>query len=716
MDANEIMQAFDKQYGSAAILPTIALFAGIAIGVIGIIGLIISLIGKGKTTGIGKISSVLTPIELILGIISLLAFAGVTAIILLGTNGITEPNDLFYGFAYTPAKFGMPISENGPIDTVVIITYAIVFALPALLCLGAAVVGFIGKGKAKNAAANITAQPQFTMNAINGQPTPQPNMAQQPVPQPNMTQQPVPQPDMAGQPVPQPDMVQQPVPQPEMAQQPIPQSNMAGQPVPQPDMAQQPAPKKDMISCPVCGNELEADRTFCTKCGVKLALADEEDDNIPSAPVDNSAQTDADIINESQPTDNVIAAAPFAAEPAPASEPAPEVAPINEVTESTPASEPAPEVAPAVEAVPSDTQNATAPAEEYSSYFDAPEPAPETAPETAPENNIGGHICAVCGNVLNENSAFCTKCGTPVNAQPAPEVAPAVEAVPTDTQSTTAPAEDYSGYFDANEPVPENNIGGHICAVCGNVLNENSAFCTKCGTPVNAQPVPEVTPAVEAVPTDTPIKTAPAEDYSGYFDAPETAPASEPAPENNIGGHICMVCGNVLNANSAFCTKCGTPVNAQPAPEVAPAIEAVPADTQSATAPAEDYSGYFGATMPALENNIGGYICTVCGNVLNENSAFCTKCGTPLNAQPAPVEAVQPVPLPVPTNETAQPAPQSNTRFCVVCGNVLNETSAFCTKCGTPVASANSSIACPCCGAKLTKETKFCVKCGTKIL
>ena len=31
MDANEIMQAFDKQYGSASTLPTIALFAGIAI-------------------------------------------------------------------------------------------------------------------------------------------------------------------------------------------------------------------------------------------------------------------------------------------------------------------------------------------------------------------------------------------------------------------------------------------------------------------------------------------------------------------------------------------------------------------------------------------------------------------------------------------------------------------------------------------------------------
>ncbi|MGN0610464.1 MAG: hypothetical protein ACI4JI_01660, partial [Ruminiclostridium sp.] len=203
MDANEIMQAFDKQYGSAATLPTIALFAGIAIGVIGIIGLIVSLIGKGKTTGIGKFSSVLAPIELILGIISLLAFGGVTALILLTTNGILEPNELFFGFAFTPAKIGMPIGENGPVDTVIIITYAIVFALPALLCLIAAVVGFIGKGKAKKAAAaSITTQPQFAMNAMNGQPMPQPNMAGQPVPQPNMAQQPVPQPNMAQQPVP----------------------------------------------------------------------------------------------------------------------------------------------------------------------------------------------------------------------------------------------------------------------------------------------------------------------------------------------------------------------------------------------------------------------------------------------------------------------------------------------------------------------------------
>ena len=738
MNANEIMQAFDKQYGSAAILPTIALFAGIAIGVIGIVGLIVSLIGKGKTAGIGKISSVLAPIELILGIISLLAFAGVTAIILLGTNGITEPNDLFYGFAYTPAKFGMPISENGPIDTIVIITYAIVFALPALLCLGAAVVGFIGKSKAKKAAADITAQPQFAMNAMNGQPMPQPNMAQQPAPQPdmaqqpapqpNMAQQPVPQPNMAQQPVPQPNMAQQPVPQPDMAQQPVPQPNMAQQPVPQPDMAQQPAPqpdtarqpapqpdtarqpapKKDTISCPVCGNELEADRTFCTKCGVKLALADEDDDNIPSAPVDNSAQTDADIINETQPNDNIITAAPIAAEPAPAVEE--DSIPTEKLNATAPVETelPAPETAPVVEAVPTETPNTTAPAEDYSGYFDAP--------ETAPENNIGTHICAVCGNALNENSAFCTKCGTPVNAQPAPEVAPATEVTPTETPNTTTPEEDYSGYFDApevapaSEPAPE-SIGGHICAVCGNVLNENSAFCTKCGTPVNAQPAPEtapaeVAPAAEAVPNDTPSANAPEEDYSGYFDVPETAPTSEPAPENNIGAHICAVCGNVLNENSAFCTKCGTPVNSQPAPEVAPATEAIPTETPNTTAPEEDYSGYFDApevapTSEPAPESIGAHICAVCGNVLNENSAFCTKCGTPVNSQPAPEAEVTPTEAPNATSpeedysgyfdapETApasEPAPESiGAHVCAVCGNVLNENSAFCTKCGTPV-------------------------------
>ena len=372
MDANEIMQAFDKQYGSAATLPTIALFAGIAIGVIGIIGLIVCLIGKGKTTGIGKFSAILAPIELILGIISLLAFGGVIAIILLTTNGILEPNELFYGFAFTPAKFGMPIGENGPIDTVVIITYAIVLALPALICIGAAIIGFIGKSKAKKiAAASVSAQPQFAMNAINGQPIPQPNMAQQPVPQPVITEQ--------------------------------------------------TTPKMDAVSCPVCGNKVEGNRSFCAKCGVKLALADEDDQIIPTSPV-------------------------------------------NEVS------------------------------------------------------------------------------------QPAP-----IE---------------------------------------------------------TAQPVPMGAPINEAV---------------------------------------------------------------QPAPEAAPAVEAVPAETASTTAPVEA-------------------------------------------VQPMPVEAVQPVPVAVPTNETAQPVPQSNTHFCVVCGNVLNETSAFCTKCGTPVTSADSSIACPCCGTKLTKETKFCVKCGTKIL
>ena len=657
MDANEIMQAFDKQYGSAATLPTVALFAGIAIGVIGIIGLIVSLIGKGKTTGIGKFSSVLAPIELILGIISLLAFAGVTTLILLVTNGILEPNELFYGFAFTPAKFGMPIGENGPTDTVVIITYAIVLALPALICIGAAIIGFIGKSKAKKAAANLAAQPQFAV----------PGMTQQPVPQPAMAQQPAPQTAVAQQPAPQPAMAQQPAPQPAMAQQPAPQPAMAQQPVPQPEMI-----KKNAQSCPVCGNAIEGNRTFCTACGVKVAFADEEKTSVAS-------EKPVNIDNSTEPVceDTVVLAS------------------VN--------------------------NNASMPA-----------------------NNTSDRLCPVCGDILDDDSVFCSNCGTPVNnAQPVPEVAPATsepevaEPAPAVSEPETpevkaetpaAPEEDYNNFFDAPEAevaptendstvvigagnsfAPENNANVHFCTVCGNILNENSAFCTKCGTPVNnAQPAPNVAPAVsepevaEPAPAvsepETPevkaeTPAAPEEDYNNFFDAPEAevAPTENDstvvigagnsfAPENNANVHFCTVCGNILNENSAFCTKCGTPVNnAQPAPDVAPAVSEPEVPAGAHAVPAENYNNYYEASETIPE------------------SGEATMVLSPIDSY----------------DDEAEETPNTNGHFCSVCGYALNENSAFCTRCGSPT--SGDPVTCPNCGTNLSRGTKFCVKCGTKI-
>ena len=97
----------------------------------------------------------------------------------------------------------------------------------------------------------------------------------------------------------------------------------------------------------------------------------------------------------------------------------------------------------------------------------------------------------------------------------------------------------------------------------------------------------------------------------------------------------CTKCGNQLNPGQKFCTKCGTPVAAAPAPET----------------------------------KAMGAQCPKCGNVLNPGQKFCTKCGTPVAAAPAP--------------ETKAMGAQ-----CPKCGNVLNPGQKFCTKCGTPVTAA----------------------------
>lgn len=64
--------------------------------------------------------------------------------------------------------------------------------------------------------------------------------------------------------------------------------------------------------------------------------------------------------------------------------------------------------------------------------------------------------CSKCGAELKEGQKFCTKCGTPVNANPQP-AAKQVDSSP-------------------------------VCPKCGTPLKPGQKFCTKCGTPVGSAP------------------------------------------------------------------------------------------------------------------------------------------------------------------------------------------------------------------------------------
>lgn len=64
--------------------------------------------------------------------------------------------------------------------------------------------------------------------------------------------------------------------------------------------------------------------------------------------------------------------------------------------------------------------------------------------------------CSKCGAELKEGQKFCTKCGTPVNANP--------------------------------QPVAKQVDSSSVCPKCGTPLKPGQKFCTKCGTPVGSTP------------------------------------------------------------------------------------------------------------------------------------------------------------------------------------------------------------------------------------
>lgn len=82
--------------------------------------------------------------------------------------------------------------------------------------------------------------------------------------------------------------------------------------------------------------------------------------------------------------------------------------------------------------------------------------------------------CTNCGAELNNDVAFCTQCGTPVNKE---------DEILEVNADNSQPLEEQTDLIQVEETVIENNI----CSNCGTILNEDSLFCTQCGTPVNKE-------------------------------------------------------------------------------------------------------------------------------------------------------------------------------------------------------------------------------------
>lgn len=89
------------------------------------------------------------------------------------------------------------------------------------------------------------------------------------------------------------------------------------------------------------------------------------------------------------------------------------------------------------------------------------------APMTAP---AGGKKCGKCGFMNAEDAAFCVECGSPI---PKEEAAKASEEASVYQREAPLAGEPSS----KEEEQPKNT-----CKSCGAVLDDNSLFCTECGT------------------------------------------------------------------------------------------------------------------------------------------------------------------------------------------------------------------------------------------
>lgn len=169
----------------------------------------------------------------------------------------------------------------------------------------------------------------------------------------------------------------------------------------------------------------------------------------------------------------------------------------------------------------------------------------------------------------------------------------------------------------------------------------------------------------------------------------------------------CENCGNMVPADTVFCTSCGTRM--QPVEE------------------------------PVAQPVVNANACKNCGNPLKEGALFCTACGTKVEqtvqAEVEPeVEEETAVAVEetvaeevVVSEETVEEAAQENVDLCKNCGAVLKGGALFCTSCGTKIeARADNTFntenagfviknICQNCGKELPMGAKFCTACGTAV-
>ena len=371
------------------LVTTVMFWVAIAIAVTSIVCLVLAPIySKGKHDGVKILAQIISIIDFVGGIGSILVFVVVSVLSLLTSAGAFADasfsvQETLLAILLTPIRFGMPLDSfaSGDLSAgMIILFYGLYFGVAGLLGIIAFVVNSSARGKYNGANGKIrgAAVPQGVPQYNPYQPYGQPNIQQygKNVPQgyPQQYQQNAPQ----GYP----QQYQQNAPQgyPQQYQQNVPQ----GYPQQYQQNAQQGYPQL-----------YQQNAQYQSTSGETTVLTPEMLAH-PVAPVP---------VMNSQPVSGYAESVPEVAQQEASAEP------VSEVAQQEASAEPANETA--------QQEAFTEPAPEVTQQEMPTELAKETAqPETPSEPEPAG-FCVNCGNALSQGAIFCSNCGYRVNNAPA---------------------------------------------------------------------------------------------------------------------------------------------------------------------------------------------------------------------------------------------------------------------------------------------------------
>ena len=446
------------------LVTTVMFWVAIAIAVTSIVCFVLAPIySKGKHAGVKILAQIISIIDFVGGIGSILVFFVVSVLSLLTSAGAFADasfsvQETLLAILLTPIRFGMPLDSfaSGDLSAgMIILFYGLYFGVAGLLGIIAFVVNSSARGKYNGANGKIrgAAVPQGVPQYNPYQPYGQPNIQQygQNVPQgyPQQYQQNVPQ----GYPQQYRQNAQQGYPQ-QYQQNAQYQSTSGETTVLTPEMLAHPvAPVPVMNSQPVPGYaesvpevaQQEAFTEPVPEVAQQEASAEpvsefaQQEASAEPAPEAAQQEAFAEPVSEAAQQEAFTEPAPEAAQQEAFAEPVPEVAqqeaftePVSEVAQQETSAEPVPEVA--------QQETFTEPTNETAQQETPVKPANETTQPGTPAEPEPAGFCVNCGNALSQGAIFCSNCGYRVNNAPAA-----------------------------------------FCTGCGAKLPDGALFCTTCG-------------------------------------------------------------------------------------------------------------------------------------------------------------------------------------------------------------------------------------------